>query len=275
MIRGMLATLLVVLGAYGTFIGALYVFQRGMMYVPGRERPSPAASGLPEMAPVEVRTDDGLVLTGWHRPAPPGRATLVYFHGNAGNIGDRGPKVRPYLDAGMGVLLAGYRGYGGNPGQPTEQGLYADARAWLRHLGGAGVGAGSIVLYGESLGTGVAVQMAHEGARAGRAVAALILEAPFSSMGAAAQIHYPYVPARWLVRDRYDSLSKIADVAAPVFVFHGAADEVVPIRLGRRLFEAARDPKESLWLPRANHNDLYDHGAAQAALSFLSRYVRN
>ena len=269
----MLTAFLLLLGLYGAFVVALYVFQRGMMYVPDRNRPDPVASGASDMAAVEVRTEDGLSLTGWYKPAAPGRRTLVYFHGNAGNIGDRGGKVRPFLDAGLGVLLAGYRGYGGNPGSPSEDGFYADARAWLGHLDSIGVVAADIVLYGESLGTGVAVQMAHERAKAGRAVAAVVLEAPFSSMGAAAQIHYPYVPAYWLVRDKFDSIAKIADVAAPVFVFHGEADRVVPSRLGKRLFEAAREPKDSLWLPRAAHNDLYDHGAAQAILNFLARYA--
>lgn len=269
----MLTTFLLLLGLYGAFVVALYVFQRGMMYVPDRNRPDPATSGASDLATVEVRTEDGLSLTGWYKPAAPGRRTLVYFHGNAGNIGDRGGKVRPYLDAGMGVLLAGYRGYGGNPGKPSEDGFYADGRAWLGHLDSVGIAAADIVLYGESLGTGVAVQMAHERAKAGKAVAAVILEAPFSSMGAAAQIHYPYVPAYWLVRDKFDSIAKIAEVGAPVFVFHGEADRVVPSRLGKRLFEAAREPKESLWLPRAAHNDLYDHGAAQAILGFLARYT--
>lgn len=269
----MISAFLAAIGVYAAFVGALFAFQRGMMYLPSRERPEPAHYDVAALRTVAASTEDGLAIESLYRPAAPGRPTIVYFHGNAGHRGDRVGKTRPYLDAGYGVLLAGYRGYGGNPGQPTEDGLYADGRAALALLEGEGIAPARWVLYGESLGTGVAVQLGAERAGAGTPVGALVLEAPFTSMASAAQYHYPYVPAYWLVRDRFDSLAKIADVGAPLLIFHGGRDRTVPERLGRRLFAAAPEPKEALWIPEADHNDLYDFGAARAVLDFLGRRV--
>ena len=260
----------VAVGVYLLVVGGMYVFQRNLLYLPSGSVPVPAQSGVPEMRPVSLATNDGLELRSWYRPAETGLPTLVFFCGNAGNIGDRGFKVRPFLDAGLGVLLVGYRGYGGNPGSPSEEGLYADGRAALAFLRTAGVPAAGTVLYGESLGSGVVVQLAAEAAGA-TPFAALVLEAPFTSIAAVAASHYPFVPARWLVKDRFDSAAKIAGVGSPVFVLQGGNDRVVPTRFGRMLFAAAVEPKEGRWIAGAGHNDLYDFGGAEAVLDFLRR----
>ncbi|MFB3134581.1 MAG: alpha/beta hydrolase [Rhodospirillales bacterium] len=252
---------------YVVLVAALYVFQRNILYFPDTSVPSPVHSGVPEMQPVTLETEDGLKLLAWYRAAE-GKPVLVYFHGNAGNIGARGFKVRPYLDAGFGVLLVSYRGYGGNPGSPTDEGLYADARAALDFLKARGVAPERTVLYGESLGTGVAVQMASE-LGPENPVAALVLEAPFTSMGDVAAHHYPYVPARWLIKDRFDSAAKIGGVKAPVLVIHGDRDRTIPVKFGKLLFEAAVEPKEGRWLEGGDHNDLYDFGAARIVVEFL------
>ena len=254
---------------YVVFVAALYVFQRNLMYMPDTSVPSTVHSGVPEMQPVTLETEDGLKLLAWYR-AVEGQPVVVYFHGNAGNIGDRGFKARPYLDAGFGVLLVSYRGYGGNRGSPTEEGLYADARAALDFLKAQDVAPERTVIYGESLGTGVAVQMASELGPENPA-AALVLEAPFTSMGDVAAHHYPYVPARWLIRDHFDSAAKIAGINTPVLIVHGDRDRTIPIKFGRMLFEAAVEPKESRWLEGANHNDLYDFGAAEVVIEFVRR----
>jgi hypothetical protein len=259
-----------VVGVYIVFVAALFVFQRNLMYHPDSMVPSPAASGVPEMETVSLTTDDGLRLLAWYRPATAGKATVVYFHGNAGNIGNRGDKVQPYLDAGLGVLLVSYRGYAGNPGSPSEDGLYADGRAALDFLVKHDVGPDSVVLYGESLGSGVAVDVAHRRA-ASEPVAAVVLEAPFSTIADVAQTHYPFVPARWLVKDTFDSMAKIAAIGAPLLILHGGRDRVVPMRFGRRLFAAAAQPKENRWFDEAGHNDLYSYGAAMAVTAFIER----
>jgi fermentation-respiration switch protein FrsA (DUF1100 family) len=258
----------IVLGAlvlYGGVVGAMFVFQRRIIYVPDRKAKTPDRSGLPEMAVVSYRIGDGLTLSGWYRePTVPDAPVLVYFQGNAGHIAERASKVRPFLDAGMGVLLAGYRGYGGNPGRPSEAGLYADGNAALNFVEARGVAPDRIVLYGESLGSGVAVKLASD-----RPVGAVVLEAPFTSavdVGAAA---YPWVPVRLAMRDRFDSVSRIGGVAAPVLVMHGERDRTTPVRLGRRLLAAAAEPKEGHFFPLAGHTDLHDHGAVAVVLDFL------
>lgn len=260
----------VAVGLYLLIVGGMYGFQRNLLYLPSRAVPNPAASGVAEMTEVTLRTADGLALRAWYAPAGETAPSLVYFCGNAGNIGDRGYKARPYLDAGLGVLLVGYRGYGGNPGSPSEEGLYADGRAALAFLADAGVAPERTVLYGESLGSGVAVQLASE-RTGGAPFAAIVLEAPFTSVADVAASHYPFVPARWLVKDRFDSMTKIASVRAPVLVLQGEDDRVVPTRFGRRLFEAASEPKEGRWIAGASHNDVYEFGGAGVVLDFLRR----
>jgi len=258
--------LLVLVVLYAAMVGGLFLGQRELIYLPGGSPWPPADAGVPEMRPVTLTTADGLALTSWWHPPDAGRIAIVYLHGNAGNIGHRAGKVRPYLDAGLGVLLLGYRGYGGNPGSPTEDGLYADARSGLEFLAAQGLPSTHIVLYGESLGTGVAVQMAIE-----QPVAALVLEAPFSSLADVAGAHYPFVPARWLLLDRFDSAAKIARIVAPVMIVHGERDDTIPIRFAERLHAAAGPGATFLRLPLAGHNDLQYHGAAPAVLEFLDR----
>ena len=256
--------------AYVLLVGAVYVFQRNLMYLPDRGVPDLQEAGVSDMRAVALSTSDGLTLLAWYKEAAPGQPTLVYFSGNAGHIGHRGSKARHYLDAGMGVLLVGYRGFGGNPGSPSEEGLYADGGAALDFLAAAGVTPAQTVLYGESLGTGVAVHLAAERA-AVAPFGAVVLEAPYASMAAVAAKHYPFLPVRWLVKDRFESVAKIARVRAPVFIFHGEKDNTIPIRTGRDLFAAAVEPKESLWIAGARHNDLYDFEAPAAVIAFLRR----
>jgi fermentation-respiration switch protein FrsA (DUF1100 family) len=258
-----------VVAGYLAVVGGMYTFQRGLLYVPSTATPSPAESGVPDIAPVTLETADGLRLMSWYKPADDGRPTLVYFHGNGGHIGYRGDKARPYLDAGYGMLLVSYRGYGGNPGSPTEDGLYADGRAAMAFLAARGVTPGDTVLYGESLGTGVAVHIALEQARASEPLAAVVLEAPFTSAVDAGAQHYPWAPVRWLMKDRFESRSKIAEIQAPVLIVHGGRDRVIPFSHGEALYAAAVAPKESLWIPEAGHNDLDAHGASAKIQAFL------
>ena len=269
-VRRMMNVIIFAAVAYGLLLAGLYLGQRWLLYVPDRYTPDPARYGVAEaVAPVGYSTEDGLALAGWYRPAAgAGRATVVYFHGNAGHHGDRAPVVRYLWEQGYGVLLAGYRGYGGNPGRPSETGLAADARAAVGWLAEQGVAPGCVVLYGESLGSGVAVGLASE-----IQVAAVLLESPFSSIADVGQAHYPIFPVRALLRDRFDSARRIADIGAPLLVMHGTADRTVPIRFGRRLFDAAAEPKQAWWVEDGGHVDLHRHGAAPVVLDFLARHV--
>lgn len=260
----------VLAASYFVMVSALFLFQRSLLYFPDASVPSPIAAGVAEMRPVTLRTADGLELRSWYRKALPGKPTIIFFHGNAGNIGSRGAKARPYLDAGYGLLSAEYRGYGGNPGKPTEEGLYADGRAALAFLADEGVNPELTVLYGESLGSGVAVRMAAEMAQ-GTPAAALVLEAPFTSVTDVAAHHYPYAPVRLLNKDKFDSASRIADIRCPLLVIHGEDDRTIPVKFGRELLASARPPKESRWIAGAGHNEVYDFGGADIVLDFLKR----
>lgn len=259
-----------ILTAYALFAAVMYMLQRSIMYFPARFMLTPVQAGLPEMDVVTLSTADGLKLKAWFK-APKSKDNMpqpiiVYFHGNGGGIGSRGSRIRPYLDRGFGVLLVEYRGYSDNPGDPTEQGLYEDGRASLEFVKNAGLPLDRVVLLGESLGSGIAVQMATE-----FDVGAIVLEAPFSSAVDVAASAYWFLPVRWLLKDRYDSISKIDRVRSPIFILHGERDRIVPIRLGRRLFAAANEPKEAMFMPEAGHNDLPVHGSIQFVIEFLGR----
>ncbi len=266
MLKSLLLTAFV---GYLTIVFLLYFFQRNLMYLPGSHVGLPADAGLAEMSVVTVRAEDGIETVGWYAPPDAGGDVVVLFHGNAGTIADRAFKARYFLDAGYGVMLAGYRGFGGNPGAPTEQGLYRDAAAALDWLEEQEVSSERLILYGESLGSGVAVQAAHDRQKQGKPVGAVILEAPFTSMSDAAAYHYAWLPARYLVRDRYDSLSKIKQIGAPLLVIHGRADRTVPFELGARLHAAASEPKRAIWLDSAGHVDIFDFDVVDPMLGWL------
>ncbi|MCR4378863.1 MAG: alpha/beta hydrolase [Rhodospirillales bacterium] len=275
--KGIMATMFQVLITaaviYGAVLVVMAVFQRSFLYYPGALETTPAQSGVPQMQTVRITTEDGLSLLAWVQPPhDAAKPWVVIFHGNAGTLAGRAFKARRFLDAGYGALLVEYRGYGGNPGSPTEAGLFSDARAALVYLAGQGVAGKQVVLYGESLGTGVAVAMAAEVAQAGNPVAAVLLEAPFTSTVDVAARHYPFLPVRLLMKDRFDSLSRIQGIQAPLFIAHGARDGTVPQDLGRKLFAAAVEPKDALWLDGAEHNDLFDHGLGAAVLLFLKSH---
>jgi fermentation-respiration switch protein FrsA (DUF1100 family) len=256
------------LAAYGVVVGGLYAFQRQLLYFPDTARPSlgdVAGLGVRE---VTLRTGDGLSLLSWYLPPRDGRPVIAYFHGNGGHIGYRAERLRWFGLNGYGVLMAEYRGFAGNSGKPSEAGLLADGLATLEFLDAQEITSNRLVIYGESLGSGVAVPLAAQ-----REIAGLILEAPFTSVAEVAQYHYSFIPAAALVRDRFDSVAKIGQVKAPILILHGERDRVVPSRFGRALFDAAPEPKE-LWLaPEGGHENLPRHGAFEMVLGFLRRRV--
>ncbi len=264
--------LVTVLVLYVVLTGFLFVIQRKMIYSPDPSPPSMQRGGVAGMEAVTLRTEDGLELLSWYSAARDGQPTIAFFHGNAGNIEVRGFKARAFMDAGIGVLLVEYRGYGGNAGDPTEEGLYQDGHAALAFLAERGVSRRETVLYGESLGSGVAVHLAWEAART-EPVGGVVLEAPFTSLGDVAQHHYFYLPARKLLRERYDSAAKIGHIKAPVLVVHGEADRTVPVEFGRRIFELAREPKRGAWFPGYGHNDLFVASVGAEIIAFIKEFV--
>ncbi len=262
----MLAYLLL---GYIVFILFLWGAQRSFIYFPDHRAPELAAYRATDMDVVTVTTRDGLTLSAWYKAPEGDKPVIALFHGNASHMGISAWKVRSLMDQGYGALLPSYRGYAGNPGKPTEKGLYLDGHAFLSWLENEQkIEQNRIIIYGESLGTGIAVELAS--ADFGK-VRAVILESPYTSFVDMARRQYFFVPfVSYLVRDRYNSLSKIGDVNAPLLIVSGKLDMVVPVSMGRKLFQAANDPKYMVEIPAAGHNDLYMHGADRRVLHFLS-----
>lgn len=254
------------LALYAVMIAALFTFQRRILFVPDRRRPDPGEGAAAGMKLVETETSDGLILEGWWHPPPYDRPTILYLQGNGGNIGMRDDKARRLIERGYGLLLAGYRGYGGNPGSPSELGLLADGRAWLDALDRLGVLTEKIVAYGESLGSGVAAALGAERDDLG----AVVLEAPFTSIRDIAAARYRFMPVRWLILDPFDSLKRVPRVTAPLLILHGTEDRLIPIEHGERLFAAAAQPKRFERIAGGGHTDLSDQGAFDALDRFLA-----
>jgi fermentation-respiration switch protein FrsA (DUF1100 family) len=249
---------------YGGIVALMYVFQRALMYFPDPTRTPPAAVGLPQVEEVVLTSSDGEKLIAWHLPPRGDRPVLLYFHGNAGALDLRVERFRWIVAEGDGLLALSYRGYGGSTGAPSEQGLIRDAQA-AYNFAAARYPSARIVLWGESLGTAVAIALA-----ATNDVGGLILDAPFTSAADVGAAAYPIVPVHWLIRDSFRSDLRIAKVTAPVLVLHGARDRVVPIRFGERLFALANEPKRFVRFAAGTHVDLDDHGAVDEVRKFLA-----
>ena len=234
--------------SYVILLGVAYVFQRKLLYFPLKQRPS--LEGLNGIyTEVHTQTKDQLSLTHWY--AKRGQPYVVVFHGNGGNIEGRGYRFRFLVDHGYSVLLVSYRGYGGNPGQPTEKDLISDsalALEWL--LEKEGISSKEVVLFGESLGSGVAVALATR-----YSVKALIFDGAFSSAAEVGQSAYPFFPVRWLIKDTWDSESRIQKVQSPLLFIHSKKDFIVPFRFAQKLFQAAKEPKKHIWLEDSGHNE--------------------
>lgn len=271
------------IGIFALYVGLTLVFalfQRSLIYLPAREgRIEPRHAGLSagQVHTITLQTADGLELRGWHllpqeqtadsaedceRQLATGRLVL-FFSGNGGNRSFRTEECRALTDCGVHVFLFDYRGYGDNPGSPSEERLAADAHAiWDYATQQRHVAAGRIVLYGESLGGGVAVRLAAELCQAGTPPAALILRSTFSSLVDVAAYHYPWLPVRLALVDRFPSTDRIPRVTCPLLQFHGGSDTIVPLEFGQRLLAAAPAastsgmPKRWVEFPQADHNDV-------------------
>ncbi len=257
---------LLIIGFAG-YLGILvlmYIFQRQLMYFPDRTRTPPAAAGLAQAQELRLETTDGERLVAWHVPPRGNRPVILYFHGNGGALNLRVGRFRWLIADGDGLVALSYRGYGGSSGAPSEQGLINDALA-AYDFAVAHYPARRIVLWGESLGTAVAIALAAQ-----REVGGLILDAPFTSAADVGAAAYPFAPVRWLIKDSFRSDLRIGTVKAPILVLHGEQDRVVPIRFGERLFTLANEPKKMVRFPQGNHSDLDDHGAVDVVREFVA-----
>jgi hypothetical protein len=249
---------------YGGVLALMYVFQRTLMYFPDPTRTRPASAGLSQAEEVTLTSSDGETLIAWHVAPRGDKPIVIYLQGNAGALNLRAKRFTWLTADGTGLLALCYRGYGGSTGKPSETGLIRDARAAYdftssRHP------AKRIVLFGESLGTAVAIALAAE-----RPVAGLILDAPFTSAADIGAAAYPIAPVRWLMRDTFRSDQRIGRVSAPILALHGERDRVVPISFGERLFALTNEPKRMVRFPQGAHLNLDEHGAAKVVKEFLA-----
>jgi len=245
---------------YLVTVAYLYLVQRHVVFQPGGVLARPTDLGLPGVEVLSLPMADGTMLAAWHVPAKAGRPTLLYFHGNGGNVSIRAERFRDLIEAGFGLLAPSYRGSPGSGGSPSEAALIADGLAlfdWLEAR------ADGIVLYGESLGTGVAVAVAAE-----RDARGLVLEAPYTATLDVAAETYPWVPVALLMKDPFPSRERIGRVEEPVLIVHGEVDPVIPVEHGRRLFSLANEPKRLLIVEGAGHGDLWPR-AWPEILAFL------
>ena len=263
----LLKSLIVAVLAFGGFVMLVYAAQRSLMYYPERLRTPPAAAGLSEAQEAVLDTADGEKVIAWLVPPHAGKPLILYFHGNGGSLRYRADRFRALVAGGNGLVALSYRGYGGSTGSPSEAGLIADAEAAygfaLRQ-----VPAERVVVFGELLGTGVAVALA-----ASHKVGAVVLQSPFTSAADIGAMVYWFLPVRLLMKDPFYSDRSIKQVTAPLLILHGERDRVVPLALGERLFALAHEPKRMVRLPFADHVDLDQYGALAAVLSFIEEVL--
>jgi fermentation-respiration switch protein FrsA (DUF1100 family) len=251
---------------YLSGVAVLYFNQRSMLFpIPPVGRTAPKAAGFPEAEEHVLNTADGEKVIVWHVPAKPGRPVVMFFPGNGDFLAGRVSRFRGITSDGTGLVALSYRGYAGSSGQPSEQGLLLDAAAAYA-LTTARYTTDQIVVWGFSLGTGVAVALA-----ADHPVGKLILEAPYTSTADVASSIWLFraVPVRWLMRDQFCSDERIARVTAPLLIMQGSRDPAIPIALGERMFALAHEPKQFVRFEGGGHENLDDYGALEAAHHFI------
>jgi hypothetical protein len=254
----------IVVCGYVGLAAMIYLAQRSLMYFPDRTATTPAAAGLPEASEVPLTASDGVRIHVWQVPPQPGKPVVLYFHGNGGSLRYRVERFRRLIGAGIGLVALEYRGYGGLAGSPSEQGLIRDAEAAYGYAA-AQYPVQQIVVWGESLGSGVAVALAAE-----KPVGRVILEAPFTSALAIAESRYWYLPVRLLMKDQFRSDQRIKKVTAPLLILHGVHDRVVPFGMGEQMFDLANKPKHIVRFLDGGHEDLDQNGALDAVGRFLA-----
>ena len=264
-------TIIYILKAYIVLVIGLLVLQRSVMYVPDTSYISPPDSyGLKE---IQTITKDDKKLISWYTLAKKGKPVIVMFHGNAGNISNRIDKMLFFTRKGYGFFLLEYRGYGPNTGRPSEEGLYHDARSALNGLKKVeGIKEENIIIYGESIGTGVASQMSIEFPK----VKAIILEAPFTNMTDLIGDIYPWLwPFKSMVWDKFDNIKKVKGFKSPTLIIHGTNDRVIPIKHAKKLHEALLGNKKLIEVNGAGHNNLAAFGTLENIQSFITSDIND
>ncbi len=260
----MLSFLQLIILVYLFLLAFLYFYQRNLMYHPDENNYFNDKLSV-NIEEVEISTKDGFALLGWyHEKDIRKNKTILFFHGNAGSLENRIHKLNHFKDMSVNFLIVAWRGFSGNKGKPSEEGLYKDGSSAINWLVREGVKEENIVIYGESLGTGVATHLSQN-----KNFAGIVLETPFTSMIDAAKTFYPYIPVSLLLKDKFDNKSKIKNIKVPILIMHGEADQIVPFFMGKKMYEKANEPKYSYFTKHDNHMMEYDENLVKALSSFL------
>ena len=256
--------LLIFVLIYFFILISTYVFQRNLLYHPTENNYS-GDQILVSIEKVKINTQDGIELMSWyHNKNVNNYKTILFLHGNAGSLENRIHKINHFKDMNVNFLLVAWRGFSGNKGTPTEKGLYEDAESAVRWLKSKGVRENNIIVYGESLGTGVATEIAQN-----KNFAGIILESPFTSMIDAGKDKYPYLPVRLLLKDRYESNKKIKNINSPILIMHGKVDNIVPFHMGKKMYELANEPKYSYFSEYDDHMMEYNEKLLKVLKDFI------
>jgi len=249
---------------YFSILVFLFFYQRNLLYHPNENNYSGDKISV-DIKKVKIQTSDNFQLLGWyHEKNLKDHKTLVYFHGNAGSLENRIHKLNHFQDMNINFLIIAWRGFSGNQGKPTEEGLYIDGKSAIDWVIKKGVDEKNIILYGESLGTGVAAHLAQN-----RNFAGIILETPFTSMIDAAKTFYPYIPINLLLKDKFENYKKIKKINSPILIMHGELDQIVPFSMGKKIYKMANKPKYSYFTEYDNHMMEYDENLVLTLKSFL------
>tara|TARA_Y100001970_G_scaffold258515_1_gene338504 strand:+ start:1107 stop:1925 length:819 start_codon:yes stop_codon:yes gene_type:complete len=262
--NSLLLSIQIIVLVYFLILAFLYFYQRNLMYHPDENNYSGDQLSV-DIKEVKIDTDDKINLLGWyHEKDLKKNKTILFFHGNAGSLENRIHKLNHFRDMNVNFLIIAWRGFSGNKGKPSEKGLYKDGISAINWLLNKGVKQENIIIYGESLGTGVATHLAQN-----KNFAGIVLETPFTSMIDAAKNFYPYIPVGLLLKDKFDNKSKIKNINVPVLIMHGEADQIVPFSMGKKIYEIANEPKYSYFTKYDNHMMEYDEKLVLALKSFF------
>jgi hypothetical protein len=260
----LLQIILIIFFIYFLVLVFLYFYQRNLLYHPNENNYSEDKISV-DIENVRIKTSDNIELLGWyHEKNLKDFKTLIFFHGNAGSLENRIHKLNHFRDMNINFLIIAWRGFSGNNGNPSEQGLYEDGKSAIDWLIKKGVSEKNLILYGESLGTGVATHLAQN-----KNFAGVILETPFTSMIDAAKKFYPYIPVKLLLKDKFENYKKIKNINSPILIMHGEVDQLVPFSMGKKIYEIANEPKYSYFTKYDNHMMEYDENLVLALKSFL------
>ena len=262
--KNLLQLILIIFFIYFLVLVFLYFYQRNLLYHPNENNYSGDKISV-DIEKVKITTSDNIELLGWyHEKNLKDFKTLIFFHGNAGSLENRIHKLNHFQDMNINFLIIAWRGFSGNSGKPSEQGLYVDGKSAIDWLIKKGVSKKNLVLYGESLGTGVVTHLAQK-----KSFAGVILETPFTSMIDAAKKFYPYIPVNLLLKDKFENYKKIKNINSPILIMHGELDQIVPFSMGKKIYDIANKPKYAYFTKYDNHMMEYDENLVLALKSFL------